>query len=99
MVRSYVSFEEFCAFVHACTNVTSVLEQWTQVTAGLSADQLSSLPENTDLLRQIVSSFDPRLDRCARGSLARIYVAHARTHARTQMQMPQGRGSQGCGGG
>ena len=45
-----MSFEEFSTFIHAVTNVKSIIEQWKDIASVLSPTELASLPENTTLM-------------------------------------------------
>jgi hypothetical protein len=45
-----MNIEEFRTFIHAVTNVKSIVEQWKDIASELSPADLASLPENTSLM-------------------------------------------------
>ena len=45
-----MNLEEFRTFVHAVTNVKSIIEQWKGIASELSSAELASLPQNTTLM-------------------------------------------------
>ena len=45
-----MNIEEFRTFVHAVTNVKSIIEQWKSIASELSPAELASLPQNTTLM-------------------------------------------------
>ena len=45
-----MNIEEFRTFVHAVTNVKSIIEQWKGIASELSSAELASLPQNTTLM-------------------------------------------------